>query len=116
MAEQRCRPNLNGSQRVALQVVICFLFLICLVGAEFTCMGWDPALKMTEFRDKILDVRQVARQHFGEPAEVICDALMMRPRRSLRELQQDCPSLPLGQLRNGLLVLIQHNMVGAFCA
>mmetsp|Transcript_40064 Transcript_40064/g.100254 ORF Transcript_40064/g.100254 Transcript_40064/m.100254 type:complete len:515 (-) Transcript_40064:152-1696(-) len=69
-----CRPNLNGTQRVALQVV---------------------------------------KQHFGEAAEGMCDALMKRPRRSLKELQQDCPTLPLGQLRNSLLVTIQHNMVSA---
>jgi len=65
-----------------------------------------------------LDGRQrvallILRQHFGEPAEVICDALMKRPRRSLKELQNDCQALPLGQLRNGLLVLIQHNLVSA---
>jgi len=69
-----CRPNLNGTQRVALQVV---------------------------------------KQHFGEAAESMCDALMKRPRRSLKELQQDCPTMPLGQLRNSLLVTIQHNLVSA---
>lgn len=54
---------------------------------------------------------QIVRQHFGEQAEEICDALMKRPRRSLKELQTDCHAIPLGQLRNGLLILIHHNLV-----
>jgi hypothetical protein len=56
---------------------------------------------------------QIVRQHFGESAEEICDALIKRPRRSLKELQQDCQSIPVGQLRNGLLILIQHNLVSS---
>ena len=55
---------------------------------------------------------KIVRQHFGEQAEEICDALMKRPKRTLKELQTDCQAIPLGQLRNGLLILIHHNLVG----
>ena len=53
---------------------------------------------------------QIVRQHLGDHAVSICGYLVRRPRRTLKELQGDT-DLPLGQLRNCLLVLVQHNLV-----
>jgi hypothetical protein len=55
---------------------------------------------------------QVVRQHFGDPTEVICAALIRYPKRTLKELQGDT-DIAVGQLRNCLLILLQHNLVTA---
>jgi hypothetical protein len=55
---------------------------------------------------------QVVRQHFGDHTELICAALIRYPKRTLRELQGDT-DIPVGQLRNCLLILLQHNLVTA---
>mmetsp|Transcript_48439 Transcript_48439/g.110342 ORF Transcript_48439/g.110342 Transcript_48439/m.110342 type:complete len:521 (+) Transcript_48439:42-1604(+) len=55
---------------------------------------------------------QIVRQHLGDHAVAICGYLVRRPRRTLKELQGDT-DLPMGQLRNCLLVLVQHNLVTA---
>ncbi len=102
----RCRPNLSGSQRVALQVGILFFDLQNFGDHVIRVERSGVQQKLRDFAHT-----QVVRQHFGESAEEICDALIKRARRSLKELQQDCQSMPVGQLRNGLLVLIQHNLV-----
>ena len=55
---------------------------------------------------------KIVRQHLGDHAVQICGDLVRRPRRTLKELQANLV-LPMGQLRNCLLVLIQHNLVTA---
>jgi DNA-directed RNA polymerase III subunit RPC3 len=55
---------------------------------------------------------QVVRQHFGDHTEVICAALIRYPKRTLKELQGDT-DIAVGQLRNCLLILLQHNLVTA---
>jgi len=55
---------------------------------------------------------QVVRQHFGDHTEVICAALVRYPRRTLKELLGDT-DIAVGQLRNCLLILLQHNLVTA---
>jgi DNA-binding Lrp family transcriptional regulator len=55
---------------------------------------------------------QVVRQHFGDDTEVICAALIRYPRRTLKELQGDT-DIAVGQLRNCLFILVQHNLVTA---
>ena len=49
-------------------------------------------------------------QHLGDEASAICGALIKRPQRTLKEIQEDTKLL-LPQLRNCLLVLVQHNLV-----
>ncbi len=55
---------------------------------------------------------QVVRTHLGEDTEVICAALIRYPKRTLKELQGDT-SIAVGQLRNCLLILVQHSLVTA---
>lgn len=58
---------------------------------------------------------QVVRQHFGDNTETICAALIRYPKRTLKELQGDT-DIAVGQLRNCLLILLQHNLVTATIA
>ena len=58
---------------------------------------------------------QVVRQHFGDHTETICAALIRYPKRTLKELQGDT-DIAVGQLRNCLLILLQHNLVTATIA
>ena len=56
-----------------------------------------------------LSFSQVSQQ-LGDEASAICGALIKRPQRTLKEIHEDTKIL-LPQLRNCLLVLVQHNLV-----